>query len=311
MRFKVSIIGAGHVGETTALRIVEKGNAYVVLLDVIKGMPEGKALDMAESAPVGGFDSRIIGSDDYETTKDSDIVVITAGIPRKPGMSRDELLDTNFKIVKEVTERVCSVSPNCIIVVVSNPLDAMTYTALKVSGFAREKVIGMAGILDSARFRSFVSWELNVSVDNIHAFVLGGHGDSMVPLPRYTTVAGVPITELLDDDTISKIVQRTRKAGGEIVSLLKEGSAYYAPSAAVAEMVDAIINDRKKVLPCSYYLQGEYGFKDVYLGVPVKLGANGVEEVFEIELNKDEKESLTKSANAVRELIEKLDRQLS
>lgn len=311
MRFKVSIIGAGHVGETTALRIVEKGNAYVVLLDVIKGMPEGKALDMAESAPVGGFDSRIIGSDDYETTKDSDIVVITAGIPRKPGMSRDELLDTNFKIVKEVTERVCSVSPNCIIVVVSNPLDAMTYTALKVSGFAREKVIGMAGILDSARFRSFVSWELNVSVDNIHAFVLGGHGDSMVPLPRYTTVAGVPITELLDDDTISKIVQRTRKAGGEIVSLLKEGSAYYAPSAAVAEMVDAIINDRKKVLPCSYYLQGEYGFKDVYLGVPVKLGANGVEEVFEIELNKDEKESLTKSANAVRELIEKLDRKLS
>jgi malate dehydrogenase len=311
MRFKVSIIGAGHVGETTALRIVEKGNAYVVLLDVIKGMPEGKALDMAESAPVGGFDSRIIGSDDYETTKDSDIVVITAGIPRKPGMSRDELLDTNFRIVKEVTERVCSVSPNCIIVVVSNPLDAMTYTALKVSGFAREKVIGMAGILDSARFRSFVSWELNVSVDNIHAFVLGGHGDSMVPLPRYTTVAGVPITELLDDDTISKIVQRTRKAGGEIVSLLKEGSAYYAPSAAVAEMVDAIINDRKKVLPCSYYLQGEYGFKDVYLGVPVKLGANGVEEVFEIELNKDEKESLTKSANAVRELIEKLDRKLS
>jgi malate dehydrogenase len=311
MRFKVSIIGAGHVGETTALRIVEKGNAYVVLLDVIKGMPEGKALDMAESAPVGGFDSRIIGSDDYETTKDSDIVVITAGIPRKPGMSRDELLDTNFRIVKEVTERVCSVSPNCIIVVVSNPLDAMTYTALKVSGFAREKVIGMAGILDSARFRSFVSWELNVSVDNIHAFVLGGHGDSMVPLPRYTTVAGVPITELLDDDTISKIVQRTRKAGGEIVSLLKEGSAYYAPSAAVAEMVDAIINDRKKVLPCSYYLQGEYGFKDVYLGVPVKLGANGVEEVFEIELNKDEKESLTKSANVVRELIEKLDRKLS
>ncbi len=311
MRFKVSIIGAGHVGETTALRVVEKGNAYVVLLDIVKGMPEGKALDMAESAPVGGFDSRIIGSDDYETTRDSDIIVITAGIPRKPGMSRDELLDTNFRIVKEVTERVCSFSPNCIIIVVSNPLDAMTYTALKASGFPRERVIGMAGILDSARFRSFVSWELNVSVENIHAFVLGGHGDSMVPLPRYTTVAGVPITELLDDDTISKIVQRTRKAGGEIVSLLKEGSAYYAPSAAVAEMVDAIINDRKKVLPCSYYLQGEYGFKDVYLGVPVKLGANGVEEVFEIELNKDEKESLTKSANAVRELIEKLDRQLS
>lgn len=310
MRFKVSIIGAGHVGETTALRIVEKGNAYVVLLDVIKGMPEGKALDMAESAPVGGFDSRIIGSDDYETTKDSDIVVITAGIPRKPGMSRDELLDTNFRIVKEVTERICSFSPNCIIIVVSNPLDAMTYTALKASGFPRERVIGMAGILDSARFRSFVSWELNVSVDNIHAFVLGGHGDSMVPLPRYTTVAGVPITELLDDDTITKIVQRTRKAGGEIVSLLKEGSAYYAPSAAVAEMVDAIINDRKKVLPCSYYLQGEYGFKDVYLGVPVKLGASGVEEVLEIELNKDERESLTKSANAVRELIEKLDSQL-
>jgi len=310
MRFKVSIIGAGHVGETTALRIVEKGNAYVVLLDVVKGMPEGKALDMAESAPVGGFDSRIIGSDNYETTKDSDVVVITAGIPRKPGMSRDELLDTNFRIVKEVTEKVCSVSPNCIIIVVSNPLDAMTYTALKVSGFSRERVIGMAGILDSARFRSFVSWELNVSVENIHAFVLGGHGDSMVPLPRYTTVAGVPITELLDDETIEKIVQRTRKAGGEIVSLLKEGSAYYAPSAAVAEMVDAIINDRKKILPCSYYLQGEYGFKDVYLGVPVKLGANGVEEVFEIELNKDEKESLTKSANAVKELIEKLDRQL-
>jgi malate dehydrogenase len=310
MRFKVSIIGAGHVGETTALRVVEKGSAYVVLLDIVKGMPEGKALDMAESAPVGGFDSRIIGSDDYETTKDSDIVVITAGIPRKPGMSRDELLDTNFRIVKEVTERVCSVSPNCIIIVVSNPLDAMTYTALKVSGFPRERVIGMAGILDSARFRSFVSWELNVSVENIHAFVLGGHGDSMVPLPRYTTVAGVPITELLDNDTIEKIVQRTRKAGGEIVSLLKEGSAYYAPSAAVAEMVDAIINDRKKILPCSYYLQGEYGFKDVYLGVPVKLGSNGVEEVFEIELNKDEKESLTRSANAVKELIEKLDSQL-
>lgn len=311
MRYKVTIIGAGHVGTTAAQRIVERDNIDVVLLDIVEGMPQGKALDMRESAPIEGFASRITGTNSYEDTKDSDVVVLTAGVPRKPGMSRDDLLDTNNKIMKEVTKKVSTTSPNCIIIVVSNPLDAMAYTALKVSGFPREKVIGMAGVLDSARFRAFASKELGVSVENIHAFVLGGHGDSMVPLPRYTTVAGVPITELLDKETIDKIVERTRKAGSEIVSLLEEGSAYYAPSSAISEMVNVIINDKRKILPCTTYLQGEYGFDGIYLGVPVKLGSKGVEEIFEIELNNEEKEALTKSAKNVKELIKIVDSNLS
>jgi len=303
MRFKVTVIGAGHVGATTAQRIVEKGYSDVVLVDIVEGVPQGKALDLLETGPVEGYDGRIIGSNSYDETRNSDVVVITAGLPRKPGMSRDDLLMKNYEIVKGVTEQVVRHSPKCILVVVSNPLDAMCQVALRVSGFPRERVVGMAGVLDSARFRTFIAAELEVSVENVEALVMGGHGDTMVPLPRFSTVAGVPITELLNAATIERLVQRTRDGGAEIVSYLKTGSAYYAPSAAVTEMVDAILLDRKKILPCAAYLQGEYGIKDLFVGVPVKLGSRGVEGIIELKLTDDERAMLKRSADSVSELV--------
>ncbi|MCP2619666.1 malate dehydrogenase [Candidatus Aminicenantes bacterium AC-334-K16] len=306
MRKKVSVIGAGHVGEVTAFKIAEKELADVVLLDIIEDMPIGKGLDMTEGGPVGKYDCRVTGTNSYEDTADSDIVVITAGRPRKPGMSRDELVDVNFKIVKPVTEQVVKYSPNSIIIVVSNPLDAMAYTAYKVSGFPKNRVVGMAGILDTTRYRAFISMELNVSVENIQALVLGGHGDTMVPIVRYTNVAGIPLTHFLPQERIDAIVERTRKGGGEIVKYLKTGSAYYAPALAVTEMVEAIIKDKKKILPCAAYLEGEYGINDLYFGVPVKLGENGVEEVIEIKLSDEEMDMLKKSEEAVRSVIKLL-----
>jgi len=303
MRFKVTVVGAGHVGATTAQRLAEKGYADVVLTDIVEGVPQGKALDLAESAPVEGYDARITGSNSYEATGNSDIVVITAGLPRKPGMSRDDLLMKNYEIVRGVTEQVVRHSPGCILVVVSNPLDAMCQAALKVSGFPRERVVGMAGVLDSARFRTFIAMELGVSVENVHALVMGGHGDTMVPLPRFSTVAGVPITELMTGETIEKLVKRTREGGAEIVAYLKTGSAYYAPSSAVVEMVDSILMDRRKILPCAAYLQGEYGIKDLFVGVPVKLGSRGIENIIELKLAPEESAMLRKSAEAVSELV--------
>jgi len=302
-RRKVSIVGAGNVGATAGQRIVDKQLADVVLIDIVEGVPQGKALDLAESAPVEGYDSAVTGTNDYKDTANSDIVVITAGIPRKPGMSRDDLLKTNYGIVKSVTEEVVKNSPNCIIIVVSNPLDAMVQTAFRASRFPKQRVIGMAGVLDSARFRTFISMELNVSVENVHAFVLGGHGDSMVPLPRYSTVAGIPITELLPKETIERLAQRARDGGAEIVKYLKT-SAWYAPSSAIVEMVDAILNDRKKILPCAAFLEGEYGINGLYVGVPVKLGEKGVEQVIEISLTLEERSALHKSAAAVKELTD-------
>ena len=300
-RRKVSIVGAGNVGATAGQRILDKQLADVVLIDIVEGVPQGKALDLAESGPVEGYDCRVSGTNDYKDTANSDIVVITAGIPRKPGMSRDDLLKTNYGIVKGVTEQVVKNSPNCIIIVVSNPLDAMVQTAYRVSGFPKERVIGMAGVLDSARFRTFIGMELNVSVENIHAFVLGGHGDTMVPLPRYSTVSGIPITELLPKEAIDRISQRARDGGAEIVGLLKT-SAWYAPASAIVDMVDAILNDRKKILPCAAYLEGEYGISGLYVGVPVKLGQKGIEQVIEISLTLEERAALQKSAAAVKEL---------
>jgi len=302
-RKKVSIVGAGNVGATAGQRIVDKELADVVLIDIIEGVPQGKALDLAESGPIEGYDSRLIGTNNYKDTANSDIVVITAGIPRKPGMSRDDLLKTNYGIVKDVTEQVVKYSPNCIIIVVSNPLDAMVQTAFKISKFPKQRVIGMAGVLDSARFRTFIGMELNVSVENIHAFVLGGHGDTMVPLPRYSTVAGIPITELLPKETIDRIVQRTRDGGAEIVALLKT-SAWYAPASAIVDMVDAILKDRKKIAPCAAYLEGEYGVNGLYVGVPVKLGEKGIEQVIEINLTLEERAGLQKSVAAVKELTD-------
>src|SRR5215510_7187796 len=302
-RRKVTVVGAGNVGATAGQRIVDKELADVVLIDIIEGVPQGKALDLAESAPIEGYDCRLSGTNNYKDTANSDIVVITAGVPRKPGMSRDDLLKTNYGIVKGVTEQVVQNSPNCIIVVVSNPLDAMVQTAFRISKFPKQRVIGMAGVLDSARFRTFIGMELNVSVDNIHAFVLGGHGDTMVPLPRYSTVAGIPITELLPKETIDRIVQRTRDGGAEIVRYLNT-SAWYAPSSAIVEMVDAILNDRKKILPCAAFLEGEYGINGLYVGVPVKLGAKGIEQVIEISLTLEERAALQKSAAAVKELVD-------
>jgi malate dehydrogenase len=301
-RRKVTVVGAGNVGATAAQRIVDKELADVVLVDIIPGAPQGKALDMAESGPIEGYDCLVTGSNDYRETANSDVVVITAGIPRKPGMSRDDLLRTNYDIVKGVTEQVVRNSPNCIIIVVSNPLDAMAQTAYRASKFPKSRVIGMAGVLDSARFRAFIGMELKVSVDNIHAFVLGGHGDTMVPLPRYSTVAGIPITELLPKETIERLVQRTRDGGAEIVKLLNT-SAWYAPSSAIVEMVDAILNDRKKILPCCVYLEGEYGINGLYVGVPAKLGEKGIEQVIEITLTNEERAALQKSAAAVQELV--------
>jgi malate dehydrogenase len=302
MQHKVTVVGAGNVGATAAQRIVEKEIADVALVDIIAGVPQGKSLDMLESAPVEGFDARLIGSNDYESTRGSEVVVITAGVPRKPGMSRDDLVATNEGIVADVVRKVLPGSPDAILIIVSNPLDAMCEVARRVSGLPRERVFGMAGILDSARMRWFLAEALNVSVENTHAFVLGGHGDTMVPLPRYSTVAGIPVTELLPKEKLDAIVQRTRDGGAEIVNLLKT-SAWYAPSSAVVEMVDAVLRDKKKVLPCAAYLQGEYGMTDVYLGVPVKLGSRGIEQIVEIRLQDDEKAALGRSAEAVRELF--------
>src|SRR5438876_7180520 len=302
-RRKVTIVGAGNVGATAGQRIADKELADVVLIDIVEGVPQGKALDLAESAPIEGYDCRITGTNNYKDTANSDIVVITAGIPRKPGMSRDDLLKTNYGIVKSVTEEVVKNSPKCIIIVVSNPLDAMVQTAFRVSKFPKERVLGMAGVLDSARFRAFIGMELNVSVENIHAFVLGGHGASMVPLPRYPTVAGLPITELLPKETIDRLAQRARDGGAEIVSYLKT-SAWYAPASAIVEMVDAILKDRKKILPCAAFLEGEYGINGLYVGVPVKLGAKGIEQVIQINLTLEERSALQKSAAAVKELAE-------
>jgi malate dehydrogenase len=299
---KVTVIGAGNVGATAAQRLAEKQLCDVVLVDIIEGVPQGKALDLVEAAAIEKHDSHLIGANGYDDTGDSDIVIITAGIPRKPGMSRDDLISTNAGIVKKVTQEVASRSPEAIIIIVSNPLDAMCHVAFDACGFPKERVIGMAGVLDSARFRAFISMELDVSVENTHAFVLGGHGDTMVPLPRYSTVAGIPITELLAEDRIDALVERTRNGGAEIVGLLKTGSAYYAPASAAVEMAESILKDKKKILPCAAYLQGEYGIQDLFIGVPVKLGAKGVEEIIEITLLADEQQALQKSADAVQEL---------
>jgi malate dehydrogenase len=304
---KITVIGAGNVGATTAQRIVDKQLANeVVLVDVLEGIPFGKALDLYESSPVEGADVRVVGTNGYDETANSDIVILTAGIARKPGMSRDDLMNTNSGIVKGCTEAAVAKSPNAIIVVVSNPLDVMSYVAMKVSGFDRRRVFGMAGVLDAARFRTFIAMELNVSVEDVNAFVLGGHGDSMVPLPRYSTVAGIPITELMDRATVDRLVKRTRDGGAEIVNYLKTGSAYYAPSSSAVVMVESIVKDKKRILPCAAYLQGEYGLRDTFVGVPVKLGRSGVEEIIQIKLNAEEQAALEKSAADVKASIGKL-----
>jgi malate dehydrogenase len=302
MRKKVTIVGAGNVGATAAHWIAAKELADVVLIDVAEGIPQGKALDLLEAMPIEKRDVHVIGANDYAEAANSDIVVITAGIPRKPGMSRDDLLHTNFKIMSDVVNRVTAVAPNSILIIVSNPLDAMAQAAFKQSKFNRERVIGMAGVLDSARYRTFIAQELKVSVENVTAFVLGGHGDTMVPLPRYSSVAGIPLTELLDAAAIERIVQRTRDGGAEIVKHLKTGSAFYAPSAAAVEMVEAILKDKKKILPCAAYLQGEYGITGYYIGVPCKLGERGLEQIIEIKLTPEEEKALKKSADSVKEL---------
>src|SRR5437588_1154876 len=303
MRKKVSVVGAGKVGATAAHWIASKELADVVLVDMSDGVPQGKGLDLIEAMPIEQRDSHILGTQDYRDTANCDIVVITAGVPRKPGMSRDDLLNINRNIMKSVVGKAVQYSPNCILIVVSNPLDAMAQAAYKMSGFSRNRVIGMAGVLDSARFRAFIAQELKVSVENVTAFVLGGHGDTMVPLPRYSTVAGIPITELMDVTTVERLVQRTRDGGAEIVKYLKTGRPYYAPSAAVTEMVEAILKDKKKILPCAAYLEGEYGIKGLFVGVPVKLGAKGLEQIIEIKLTADEKAALDKSAASVKELV--------
>ncbi len=302
MRQKVTVVGAGNVGATAAQRLAEKELSDVVLVDIIEGVPQGKALDLTEAAPIEKHDAHLTGTNSYEASSGSDIIVITAGIARKPGMSRDDLISTNAGIVKSVTREVVALSPDAILIIVSNPLDAMCHVALEASGFPKNRVIGMAGVLDSARFRAFIAMELNVSVENTHAFVLGGHGDTMVPLPRYSTVAGIPITELLSEDRIAALVERTANGGAEIVSLLKTGSAYYAPASAAVEMAEAILKDKKKILPCAAYLQGEYGIDDLFIGVPVKLGAGGIEQIIEIKLTAKEEAALKKSAASVAEL---------
>lgn len=305
MKKKITVVGAGNVGSTTAQRLAELDLADVVLIDIpqTEGMPAGKALDITEAGPVYGYDARVTGATDYGPSAGSDIVVITAGIPRKPGMSRDDLLKTNAGIVKAVSEQVASSSPNAVLIVVSNPLDAMCHVALRTTGFPKHRVIGMAGVLDSARFAAFLAEALEASVQDIQPTVLGGHGDTMVPVTRYTTCAGVPVTELLPKERLAAIVQRTRDGGAEIVKLLKTGSAYYAPSAAVAEMVRSILLDKKRTLPCAAYLEGEYGVKGLFLGVPVKLGAKGLEKIIELPLNGEEKAALSKSVAAVEELV--------
>jgi len=308
MRKKVTVVGAGNVGATAAHRLAERGYADLVLVDIIEGMPQGKALDLYEASPVIGVDTKIAGANSYEETAGSDVVVITSGIARKPGMSRDDLLKTNMGIVSDVTKQVVAQSPNAILIVVSNPLDAMCHAAYDAAGFPSERVVGMAGILDTARYRSFVAEELNVSVQDVHAYVLGGHGDTMVPLASYTTVAGIPIQELLPADRIEAIIERTRNGGAEIVGLLKTGSAFYAPSAAVAEMVDAILLDQKRILPCAALLSGQFGINGLYVGVPVKLGAGGIEQILEIKLTADEQAALEKSAASVQGLVDAMAR---
>jgi len=310
MRKKVTVVGGGFVGSTAAQRMVDAELADVVLTDILEGVPAGKALDMLESTPISGSDARVGGlstaSGDYRETANSDIVVITAGFPRKPGMSRDDLLKANYDVIKGVVEPIAKFSPNAILVMVTNPLDAMAQAAYKISGFSKNRVIGMAGVLDSARMSTFVAAELGVSVENVHSFVLGGHGDDMVPLPRYSTVAGIPLPDLLPKEKIDAIVERTRKGGAEIVNLLKTGSAYYAPSAAIFQMVEAILKDKKRILPCAVYLEGEYGIRGLFVGVPAKLGARGVEQIIEIKLTPEEKAALDKSAASVRELVKVL-----
>lgn len=304
---KITVIGAGNVGATTAQRLADKALANeIVLVDVLEGIPQGKALDMYEATPVEKVDTRVIGTNSYDETANSDIVIITAGIARKPGMSRDDLMNTNSAIVKSCAESAVAKSPNAIFIVVSNPLDVMAYVAMKVAGLPRHRIIGMAGILDTARFRSFIALELNVSVEDVNAFVLGGHGDTMVPLARYSTVAGIPITELMDNATVERLIKRTRDGGIEIVNYLKTGSAYYAPSSATVVMVESIVKDKKRILPCSVYLQGEYGLNGMFVGVPVKLGKGGMEKIIEVKLNADEQAALAKSAGDVQGNIAKL-----
>jgi malate dehydrogenase len=306
VRKKVTIVGAGNVGATTAHWLASKELADVVLVDVIEGVPQGKALDLLEALPVESSDVNVVGSNDYAPTKGSDIVVITAGFPRKPGMSRDDLVRSNAEIVSAATKEAVKHSPDCILIIVTNPLDAMCEVARRVSGFPRERVLGMAGVLDSARFSTFVALELGVSVENVQTFVLGGHGDQMVPLPRYSTVAGIPITELLDSATIDRLVERTAKGGGEIVNLLKAGSAYYAPGRSITAMVDAILKDKHKILPCAAYLQGEYGINGLFVGVPCRLGTSGLEKILEIKLTPQENQALQASAQAVESLVKAL-----
>jgi malate dehydrogenase len=305
---KITVIGAGNVGATTAQRLAEKELGDVVLVDIVPDMPQGKALDLMQSGPVYGYDTEVTGTNTYEATAGSDIVVITSGIARKPGMSRDDLLKTNAGIVKSVTEQVAKTSPDAILIIVSNPLDAMTYVAHKVSGFPKERVIGMAGVLDSSRFRTFLAMELGVSVEDVHASVLGGHGDTMVPLLKYTTVAGIPVSEMIPADRLAAIAQRTRDGGAEIVKLLKTGSAYYAPAASAVEMVESILKDKKRILPCAVLCTGQYGIPNLFVGVPAVLGRKGVEKVLEINLSEDEKGQLQKSIAAVKELCETVDK---
>ena len=304
MRSKVTVVGAGNVGATTALRIQQLGYTDVVLVDVVEDLPQGKALDMLEAGPVIGTDARVTGSNSYDESADSDVVVITAGIARRPGMSRDDLLLTNMRITSSVTEQVVKYSPECIIIAVTNPLDAMVQNIYETSGFPRNRVFGMAGILDTARFRTFIAEELNVSVEDVQALVLGGHGDDMVPLVRYTWVGGIPIAELMAEEKIDQLVARTRAGGGEIVALLKEGSAYYAPSAAITQMVEAVLLDKKRILPACAYLEGEYGINGLCVGVPVKLGAGGVEQIMQIGLTEEERTALRHSAASVQELVD-------
>jgi malate dehydrogenase len=304
MRRKITVVGAGNVGATTAQRVAERDYADVVLVDIVEGMPQGKALDLNQAGPVVGYEPKVTGANGYEETSGSDIVVITSGLPRKPGMSRDDLLAANREIVAGVTREVADRSPDSIVICVTNPLDAMCHVTLDTSEFPRQRVVGMAGILDSARFRTFLAWELGVSVRDVTGFVLGGHGDTMVPIVSYTNVAGVPVSQKIDAGRLEEIVQRTRDGGAEVVKLLKSGSAYYAPSAAVVEMIDAIVHDQKRVLPCAALCQGEYGIDGLFVGVPVKLGKDGVEEIIEIELSSQEREDLHRSADAVRELVD-------
>jgi len=307
MRNKITIVGAGNVGATAAHWAAERELGDIVLVDIVEGTPQGKALDLMEARPVEGFDVNIVGTNSYEETKDSDVVIITAGLPRKPGMSREDLLQKNREIVEGVTRQIVTYSPNCFIIVVSNPLDTMTYLAYKVSGLSKNRVMGMAGVLDSARFRVFIAMELNISVEEVQAFVLGGHGDDMVPLIRYSTVAGIPIAELIPEERIKAIVDRTRKAGGEIVNLLKTGSAFYSPAASAVQMAEAILKDKRRILPCAAYLQGEYGLQDIFFGVPVVLGAAGVEKVIEVRLTAEEQAAVEKSAREVKDSIARLN----